>query len=225
MSRVAMLTNGRWFACCAAGLLGTLLGCGRTLTIHQAAYINTASQANRPVEKRTGEPLELTIVCVYPSDLDKPGNELLRPESKITAKDWYERRPVATGTEGGRFDLPKDQIFLLTNDTKALGRQIGNALRGATLDGDKPIKKTGIQFAGGWAGGQYHDERSVIYIFPQFIGRDGGVLPAPPAKFHPPGAYTEDLEIEIGVDPDRPLEAAQYVKVLSQRKLHGKEGE
>ena len=203
--------------------LGALSGCGRTLTIRQDPYINTAAHANRPPDKRTGEPLELTIVCIYPKDLEKPANELLRPESKITSKDWYDRRPVPAGQETGRFDLPKNQVYVLTNDSKVFGRQIGSSLRGAIMDGEKPIKKTGIIFDGGWAGGQYHDPHSVIYVFPKFIDRDGAVLPLPPAKFHPPGAYVEDLEIKIGVDPDRPLEAAQYVKVLSERKMHGKE--
>jgi len=199
-------------------VLATLAGCGRTLTIRQDHYINTGGQANRPADKRTGEPLEVDVVCVYPKDLDKAVNEPLRPESRITCKDWYERRPVATGEEKGRFDLRRDQIFLLTNDDKAYGKHFGNALRGAALDGEAPIRKTGINFGAG-----LHDSRSVIYVFPKFIGKDGGVLPVPPAKFHPPGAYVADLEIKIGVDPDRSLEEAQYVKVLSERKMHGSE--
>ncbi|MCK4340928.1 MAG: hypothetical protein KAY37_04315 [Phycisphaerae bacterium] len=206
---------------CGVVTLATLVGCGRTMTIHQAPYINTASQANRPVDKRTGEPLELAIVCVYPGDLDKTGNELLRPDSKVTAKEWFERRPTTAGAGGGHFDLPKNQVYVLTNDDRVFGRHIGKALRGAVMDGEKPIKKTGIKFESGWTGG-LHDDKSVIYVFGKFIGRDGDVLPVSPAKFHPPGAYRADLEIQIDVDPDRPLQAAQYIKVLSKRKMHGK---
>jgi hypothetical protein len=206
------------------GLL-VLTGCGRALTVHQDPYINTACHANRPPDKRTGEPLELDIVCVYPHDLDKPENDLLKPTSKITSKDWFERRPQTPNPEAGRFTLPKKQIFLFTGDSKAFGQKIGEYLRGAKQDGEKPVKKSGIMFDGGWGGAQFHDERSVIYIFGRFTDKDGNVLPVPPAKFHPPGAYTEQLEIKIGVDPNRPLEAAQYIEVLSPRKLHKSEAD
>lgn len=201
-------------------LLVGLAGCARSLTINQDPYINTASQANRPADKRTGEPLELAVVCVYPADLKKAGNELLRPDSKITAKDWYEKRPeLGVQTAGGRFDLPANQVFVLTNDDKVYGRHIGTALRGGKFDGDQPIKKGGI--AVNW--GAVHDEQTVIYVFPKFIGRDGGVLSVPPAKFHPPGAYDANLEIKIGVRADRPLDEGQYVEVVSPRKLYRKE--
>ncbi len=196
-----------------------LAGCGRSLTIQQDTYINTGGQAARPADKRTGEPLELDVVCVYPKDLDQATNELLRPESRITCRDWYDRRPVATGEEKGRFDLPRDQIYVLTNDERVFGRHIGQSLRGALLDGTAPVKKGPLQFR--W--NDLHSEHAVIYVFPKFVGKDGNVLPVLPAKFHPPGAYTSDLEIKIGVDADRPLEEAQYVKVLSARKMHGTE--
>jgi hypothetical protein len=227
LNREWRMANGKWrtpllVLAAGCGLVG-LVGCGRSLTINQDPYINTACHANRPADKRTGEPLELTVVCVYPRDLAKAGNELLKPDSKVTSKDWYERRPVSAPGEAGHFDLPKSQIFLFTDDSKAYGQQIGTLLRGAKQDGDKAITKTGIKFDGGVGGGQFHDSNSVIYVFGKFTDKNGNVLPVPPAKFHPPGAYTEKLEVKIGVDPDRPLEAAQYIKVTSERKMHGKE--
>jgi len=205
---------------CAALLL---TGCARTLTIWQDPYINTACHAARPPQDRTGQPLELAIVCVYPKDLEKPANALLKPDSKITCRDWYARRPLGPNPEAGRFELNKNQIFLLTDDSKAYGTVVGSKLlRGARQDGEKPIRLS-FWFEGGWTGAQYHHPNSVIYVFGKFTDKDGNVLPVPPAKFHPPGAYREDLEIRIGVDPDRPLEAGQYIKVLTERKLHGKE--
>jgi hypothetical protein len=205
----------------AGGLLLPVLlaGCSRSLTIRQDPYINTAAQANRPADKRTGEPLEIDIVVVYPADLKKAGNELLRPDSKITCKDWYDRRPqTGVPPAGNRFDLPRDQVYVLTNDDSAFGRHIGSALRGATLDGDKPIKKGGIAL--GW--GMVHNEQTVIYVFPKFIGRDG-VLPVMPARFCPPGAYESGLEVKLGVYPNRPLDEAQHIEVTSPRKLYKKE--
>ncbi len=195
-------------------------GCGRSLTIEQDKYINTACHENRPPDRRTGEPLELNIVVVYASDWKKPGNELLRPDSKITAKDWYERRPLGTGEPAvGRFQLPHQQVYVLSNDDRAYGQRIGSALRGAALDGDKPIRKTGIAVK--WD--TVHSDDTVIYVFPKFCASDGGVLPVLPAKFHPPGAYSADLAVKVGVQADRRLPEAQYVQVLSPRKLHGRE--
>ena len=197
-----------------------LAGCARSLTLNQDPYINTASQANRPADKRTGEPLELAIVCVYAADLKKPANELLRPDSNITAKDWYAKRPEIGVEQGaGRFELPKDQVYVVTNDDKVYGRHIGSALRGAKFDGDRPIKVSGIALSFG----AVHDEQTTIYVFPKFIGRDGGVLPVLPAKFHPPGAYESGLEIKVGVHADRPLDEAQYIEITSPRKLYRKE--
>lgn len=210
---------------CACGALAlaavalTAAGCGRALTIHQDRFVNTGAQGNRPPEKRTGEPLELTIVCVYPPDVEKPGNELLKPDSKITVKDWYDRRPTTSAAEPGKFNLSQNQIFLLTNDTTYFGRKIGNAIRGAALDGDAPIKKGPFEYK--W--GDLHDQRGTIYVFPKFIGKDGGVLPLPPARLHPPGAYPQDTEVKIGVEEGKPVEAAQYIRVLTERKTHGKE--
>ncbi len=201
-------------------VLGTT-GCARSLTIRQDKYINTATHANRPPEQRTGEPLELAVVVVYPQDLKHPENELLKPDSKITAKDWDSRRPTLDQAGGsGKFVIPKEQVFLITNADRYYGRKIGNALRGAANDGEKPVIKSGIAL--NWD--HVHDSNTVIYVFPRFIGRDGGVLPIPPAAFNPPGAYTSALEVQVGVDASaRSLDDAQFIKVLSPRKLHGSE--
>lgn len=217
MKRTRLSSRGVCGGMLLLAAVGVLTGCGRTLTIRQGPHINTASQAGRPADKRTGEPLELTIVCVYPQDVQKPANDLLRPGSRITARDWYERRPTGAGEDAGKFVLPADQVLVLTNDSGVYGKKIGQALRGGALDGEAPVKKS-INFR--W--GDLHDDRAIIYVFPKFIGRDGGVLPAAPATFHPPGAYTSDLQIEVGVEENQPPETGQYVRVLSPRKMHGK---
>jgi hypothetical protein len=211
----------RWAWSGAALLLVTTTGCARSLTIRQDKYINTAPYANRSADQQTGDPLELTVVVVYPDDLKHPENELLKPDSKITAKDWEDRRPLHGQAGGsGRFVIPQEQIFLLTNAERYYGRKIGNALRGAAHDGDKPLIKSGIAL--NW--GHVHDSNTVIYVFPRFIGRDGSVLPALPAEFNPPGAYTSALEVQVGVQPNaRSPEEAQFIKVLSERKLYGSE--
>ncbi|MBK9118843.1 MAG: hypothetical protein IPM18_04465 [Phycisphaerales bacterium] len=201
--------------------LGLLLqvapGCGRTLKIGQDLYINTAPHANRPEATRTGEPLEVTVVVVYGEDLQKPGNELLRPGSQITSRDWYARRPQPGGESAGRtFDLPKSQIYVLTNDPDYFGKHIGSALRGGKLDGETPIeKKNAIDVRAG----ALHSKDTVIYVFPRFINREGVVLPVAPATFHPPGAYEAELHVRIGVRPGQPLDQAQFIEVLSPRKL------
>jgi hypothetical protein len=211
-------------ACVLAGgalMMIALTGCARSLTIHQDKYINTAPHANRPPDQRTGDPLELNIVVVYPQDLKKPENELLKPDSKITSRDWYAHRPEPGNETGtGRFALPKDQIFLLTKDDKYYGRKLDNALRGAAVTGDKPIVERGIAL--NWD--HVHDAQTVIYIFPKFIGKDGSVLPIAPAKYDPPGAYAGDLEVRIGVHADsKVLDEAQYIENMTPRKLHGAE--
>lgn len=201
--------------------LGLLLlaggGCGRTLRISQDPYVNTAPHATRPEASRTGEPLEVTVVVVYGEDLQKAGNELLRPGSRITSRDWYARRPQPGGEAAGRtFDVPASQIFVLTNDQDYYGKLIGSALRGASLDGETPIEKKGAIAV---KAGALHSNNTVIYVFPKFIGRDGAVLPVEPAMFHPPGAYQSELHVRIGVRPGQPLDQAQYIEVLSPKKL------
>ncbi|MBN2447775.1 MAG: hypothetical protein JXO22_13675 [Phycisphaerae bacterium] len=214
-NRLQRTSNSRRYlptAICALGALSLLTGCARTITIYQDPYVNTAAQANRPPEKRTGEPLELAIVCVYPQDLEKAENELLRPGSRVTCRDWYERRPQVGVESQTGFSLPQEQIYTMTVADDVYGRKIGSVLRGAKLDGDKPITKSGIQFK--W--GELHNKDATIYVFPKFIARDGSVLPVTPAKFNPPGKYKSKLSIDIGVAADRPLDEAQYVKVRSE---------
>ncbi len=210
-------------------LLGVLLmgtawtGCSRKLTITQEDYINTAMFAGRSGTTQRGEPLELNIVCVYPGDLKEEANDRLDPESEITSDVWYEDRPVPGDKEDTedretRFWLPKKQIFLLTDDKKFFGTRIGGRLRGALIDKKKDIRKE-FKFDAG-----LHDKKSVIYVFPKFIGPDGRVLPIRPAKLHPPGAYTDDLHVKIGVDAGREY-YGQYIKNETPRKLHGREKE
>ena len=194
-------------------------GCAaRTLTIYQEDRINTAMHLHRPRADQTGDPLEVDIVCVYPDDLDKPENERLKPGSSITAKDWYDLRP--TGIHDGRhFVLPESQIFLLSNEKTVYGRLKGPALRGAIEDGSHKRKVKGIQFKR-----KLHSRKSVVYVFPKFIDKNGEVLPVRPVRFCPPGAYARNLFVKIGVDPGRP-HGGQYIESTTKRRLHGKDKE
>ena len=204
---VISLAVGAAFGCFAVG------GCARQLTITQADYINTAMQRDRDAEDRTGEPLEVNIVCVYPKDLDKPRNAALSPDTRITSDVWYKNRPTLERVAGGTaFDLPADQVYLLTDQKEVYGRPIGSSLRGAKIDGQEPMEYRGIRFKG------LFDKRSVIYVFPRFIGEDRKVEPVAPVKLHPPGAYPRDLYVEIGVE-DPKGKAIQYVKNRTVRKL------
>lgn len=194
-------------------LAGGLTGCARQLSIKQDQYVNTAPHKNRPAAQRTGEPLEVAIVCVYPHDLQNPANELLKPDSRITCRDWYDRRPVADGAGHSAFVLPREQVYVLTDATDSYGRQVGNALGGAANDGEAAVVVNGIDFNARLL----HDKNSVIYVFPRFLGSDGRVLEVKPAKFAPPGAYKREIAVHIGVQPDRELDEAQYIEVTSQR--------
>jgi len=195
------------------GTLALLTGCTRSLTIHQDPVINTAIHADRAPDQRSGGPLDLAIVCVYADDLKKPSNALLKPDSRITARDWYNRRPTLKERGGKLFDLPAKQLYLLTDEKDSYGQWIGTPLRGATLDGAAPIHKKGIKLKWGRLG----DDQTVLYVFPRFIGPDGAVLPVAPARFCPPGAYPANLEIKVGVRADRRVEEAQYIEILSKR--------
>ncbi len=223
----------------AAGLAGTAsTGCGRVLTIEKDDYINNAMHKDRPVDSRRGDPMEVTIVCVTPKDLTKElqVNDALSPkaETAITADVWYDRRPKFEDQGKkvedceGRFRLPKDQVFVLTDESNAkayFGKKVGGLLRGAKIDGKKSMTVS-FPFSG-----PLHDDRSVIYVFPKFISPEGKVLPVKPAKFDPPGAYTHKLFIKIGVDQgkfgDKSQHYGQYIENKTERKLHGhpKEGE
>lgn len=194
-------------------------GCARMLTITQADYVNTAMHVNRPVGSRTGDPLEINIVCVTPKDLDHEANDALAPDVGITSEIWFRDRPIPGDKKdmddrGGRFWLPKGQISLMTYDTKCFGKRIGEPLRGAATDRKDTVVKR-FNHAG-----HLHDDKSVIYVFGKFIDRNGNVLPVPPAKFHPPGAYTEKLHVKVGVDESR-ANYGQYIDNLTERKLHG----
>jgi hypothetical protein len=202
-------------------------GCAsRELTIVQGEYVNTAMHQRRPVEQRTGERLEVDIVLVYPDDLKSEANARLSPVSDdpIYTAEWFQRRPLPgdtaeKATENGRFWLPKSQILLLTDvsDKDVYGTRIGSRLGGARNDGKAEVRIKPFRF-----GGPLHDRKSVVYVFPKFIDADGKVMNVAPAKFHPPGAYTHQLVLEITTDRDR-LQQVVQISQRSPRKLHGKE--
>ncbi|HEY3245603.1 MAG TPA: hypothetical protein VGM03_19845 [Phycisphaerae bacterium] len=208
-------------------LLFPLVGCAsRQLTIVQGDYVNTAMHQRRPVEQRTGERLEVDFVMVYPNDLKSENNTRLSPQATdpIYTAEWFQRRPIAGDTaqkaaDNGRFWLPKSQILLLTDasDKDVYGTRVGSRLGGARNDGKSEIRVRPFDFKG-----PLHDEKSVIYVFPKFIDASGAVMNVAPARFHPPGAYTDQLVVEITTDPDR---GQQIVRTSdrSPRKLHGKE--
>jgi hypothetical protein len=204
---------------CAATAFLTAVGCSRTLTISQDMIINTAMHIDRRGEDRTGQPLEVNIVSVYPDDFKNPANERLLPENHITSDVWYADRPQigdSPDMEGmdGRFRLPKDQIFLLTDATRYYGVKSGGMLKGAAIDGKKDLERS-FKFKG-----PLHNKHSVIYVFPKFIDSRGQVLPVPPAVFAPPGAYTHVLSVKIGVDETRDF-YGQYIDNTTTRKMHG----
>lgn len=198
-------------------------GCARVLSITQDEAINTAMQQHRDKGDRTGEPLELNIVCVTPGDLGKDANEELKPTSDITSTVWFAKRPVSADAKDnkGKFLLPRSQIYLLSNDTNAFGVHKGPALRGSKVDGEKVVTEGDIAFPFG----ALHDDKAVIYVFGKFVADDGSVLPVKPATFCPPGAYTSELSIHIGVDQARYGQGGdngQFIRITAERKMHGK---
>ncbi len=207
-------------AVACSGLVVAGTGCGRTMTITQADYINTGMQIARAKDQRTGQPLEVNIVSVYPHDLNNELNSLLSPDQDITADLWYLNRPQygdkVEDDDQTHIRLPKNQVFLLTDDKQYYGTRIGSRLRGAVTDKRKKIAAK-FEFAG-----SLHDKRSVIYVFPKFIGPKGEVLPVPPVKLHPPGAFTHELFVEIGVEEGRE-NYGQYIDNKTERKMHGKD--
>ena len=148
------------------------VGCSaRTLTIVQTDRVNTAMQDYLPWAERTGQPLEVAIVCVHSEDLENAENEPLRPRTNVTCKTWYERQPEGGGGAKTQFKLRKDQIYLLTNDPDPYGTHAGPALNGAIKDGRSVIPVSGIRFPGGKLFGR----GSVIYVFAKFVNRKGDV--------------------------------------------------
>ncbi len=191
------------------------------LTITQDDYINTAVHMNRPAASRTGDPLEINIVCVTAADLKLDCNDRLAPGEGITSDVWFQDRPISgdkadMDDRAGRFYLPKSQIFVMTYDKQFYGTKAGTPLRGAATDKEKTLERE-FEFSGG-----LHNDQSVIYVFGKFIGPDGRVMAVPPAELHPPGAYTRDLFVRIGVDSSREF-YGQYIDNETPRKLHGKE--
>lgn len=160
-------------------------GCAtRAVSIRQEALINTAYIAE-------GEPLEVTVVCVHPDDLENQVNQPLAPGSNINSKVWYERRPTLSGSNSNPFVLAQDRIFVFTDDPEdqVWGRKLGPSLRGADQDG-RSLIQTSIPFRDTfWRSG------SVIYVFAAFSGPDG-VIPAAPAIF--PGHHRAKIAIAIG---------------------------
>ncbi len=202
------------FVVAYAALVST--GCAaRTLTITQDDRINTAVHRHRPEGERTGDPLKVTIVCVYPKDLEREENQGLKPGSGITCKDWYANQPVRGGSVGGRFKVPPEQIYVLTNESEVYGNKKWRALQGAIRDGTKQVEVSGIRFRT-----KLYGRNSVIYVFPKFIGPAGEVLPVPPAVFSPPGAYASRLGVKIGVEEGRGI-YGQYIENTTKRTFGG----
>ncbi len=199
-----------------AGLAST--GCsGKRVTLIQDEYINTAIHLSRAPGQRTGEPLEVNIVCVYPGDLEKPENALLSPDSNITSQLWFARRPQ-NPPQPGQFSLPATQVYVLTDEKDVYGKVAGKALRGAKRDGRTEVTVTGIEFKeeGWFKGGAVHSSRSVIYVFARFYDQNGAILPVPPAKFNPPGSYGNPLRVHIGVR-EPAGRAEQFIEIAMNR--------
>jgi len=193
-------------------------GCsGRRVTLIQDEYVNTAIHLNRSPGQRTGEPLEVNVVCVYPSDLEKPENALLSPDSSITAQLWFARRPQ-NPPQPGQFNLPAAQIYLLTDEKDVYGKVVGKALRGAKRDGRAEVTVGGIEFRekGWFKSGSVYSSRSVIYVFARFFDQNGAVLPIAPAKFNPPGSYGNPLRVHVGVR-DPAGRAEQFIEIAMNR--------
>lgn len=208
--------TGQLLRVVAAGfaVLGATGCTSRTIVITQDDRINTGVHIGRPVEQRTGDPLEVTVVCVYPEDLERDENAGLKPGVGITCKDWYDNRPVRSGGEGANFRLPPEQIYLRTNAAEVYGIRKGPALNGAIEDGRAQIEIRGIKFRPT----KLYSRKSVVYVFPKFIGPppDYEVLPVRAAEFNPPGAYTSKLGVKIGVDEARDNHG-QYIDKTSKR--------
>lgn len=196
-------------------------GCPYELTMYRDQYINNASQANLPSGAvRSGYPLELNVVLVYPKDLQRAENSQLRPGTGITSQDWFRRRPmpgdsVQMTNRGDRFWLPPEQILLLTDRSEIFGIRRGPSVRGSEYDPNPVLE---FEF-----NGPAGSKESVIYVFGEF--RDtNSILPVRPAMFHPPANHHNNrqdgkykIAVRIGVDKDRTGGAnyGQYIEVES----------
>ena len=181
----------------SASSIGLASGCSTSkFTIVQDEFINTAVHLNRPVEQRTGDPLEVTIVYLFEDDLAKEANAGLRPGSGITSKGWYDNRPSHSGRGG--FQVPADQVFILTNDDQPYGTRVGRRLQGAKRDGTAEIVVEGASFR---SRGRFKSG-PIMYVFPKFVGPQGQVLPVPPI-LHSSSRSKNGLRFRVGVDPNR----------------------
>jgi len=197
--------RGRW---AMGASLAVLLagGCSdRHLTIVQDDFINNGMQHGRAEKDRTGEPLQIDIVCVHPEDLKY--NDDLRPERQITSKEWFEHRPQTDYKDKSKdssdklYRLPKGRIFVLCrqNDKdRTYGVYRKPCLRGAKLDG-RTVTVDGINFRSS----SLFDGDSIIYVFGKFTDEKGQVLKTPPAVFRPPGKYTSAIAVKVGVHKDQ----------------------
>jgi len=198
--------------CVAAGSSGCT---ARLLTISQDEYINTKPYVDRERGARTGDPMEVDIVCVLPADLDDPANELLRPGSGITSDVWYKKRPTQPGGGGDTFNLPSGQIHLFTDRRDIYGVRAGSRLKGSVAD-QKEKFVVRVPFGSAF-GSELFSSRSAIYVFPRFLDKEGRVLPVKPVVFSPPGAWTKNISVKIGVD-DPEGRAEQYIEMTTARK-------
>lgn len=199
------------FCTLVLGVVGAslLTGCAsRSLTVRQQDYINTAMHRDRDQEKRTGEPLRVDVVCVYPSDLQKGGNQLLNPESKVTSDYWFDN-----GAGNGKISIPADQIYVLSDNTNEYGIWKHPSLRGAKQDGKNEVTIKGLKFKEkrGWKeGGSLLAKEAVIYVFPKFTNKEGRVMDIAPAKFYPPSRYSKNMIVEIGVED----QATPFIRIV-----------
>jgi hypothetical protein len=221
----------------AVGLAAIIgLGCERRLTIRQDGYINNAMHHARPEARRTGEPLELTVVLVLPDDTKKPENEVLRPDNPVivTAKDWYDRRP---GSPAQRpLSIPEDQIFLFTDSPNPHGLVVGSALHGHAFQDDFTLtlnivagSDNFVQLDAGpkiplkqvtrfldLKGNPLDSKDCALYIFGRFADESGDMLPVKAVMIRPK-EMKENGEIRVGVDKElyksNPGQA-QYIKAV-----------
>lgn len=211
------------------------IGCERRLILRQGEYINNAMHAKRPEGRRTGEPLEVTLVLFLPEFYDIPANEALRPKQSkvITSQDWYERRPGSPNNPKA-FEIPEDRIFLLTDEPRFYGTKVGGALHGGKLEGtlsirvddesiqvgdQKPVKIKRLDNPLDLKAHPFNDERCAIYLFGRFVGENGEVLPVKPEVITPKN-ISHEQEITIQVDVDKEVYKsnpgqAQYIKHVS----------